>query len=66
VFSLLKAGAGQIDDPTRFGFEVLLHCRHQDLAELREEIDAEYYALSCAHFDRYHRLPDLFAREGVL
>lgn len=64
LFALLKAGAGQIDNPADFGFEVLLHCRSRSLADLREDIDGEYYALSCAHFDRYHRLPDLFPREA--
>ena len=63
VFALLKAGAGQIEDPREFGFEVVLDCRDRPLAQLREEIDQEFYALSSAHFERYHLLPDLFGRE---
>lgn len=60
VFALLKAGAGQIDDPAEFGFAVDARWRDLPLASLREEIDAEFFALSSAHFERYHLLPDLF------
>jgi predicted Fe-S protein YdhL (DUF1289 family) len=65
VFALLKAGAGQISDPSAFGFEVDLRYRKVPLAELREAIDAEYFALSSAHYERYHLLPDLFPQERV-
>lgn len=65
VFALLKAGAGQIDDPAAFGFEVDLRYRSDTLAELREAIDAEFFALSSAHYERYYLLPDLFGREQV-
>jgi predicted Fe-S protein YdhL (DUF1289 family) len=34
--------------------------------DLREQIDAEYYALSCAHFERYHVVPTCFPRETAL
>jgi predicted Fe-S protein YdhL (DUF1289 family) len=61
VFSLLKAGAGQIDSPRDFGFEVDLLYRDRPLVELREQIDAEYLLLSQAHYDRYIALPDLFS-----
>jgi predicted Fe-S protein YdhL (DUF1289 family) len=61
VFVLLKAGAGQITDPTAFGFEVDLRFRELSLVDLREQIDAEYYALSSAHYERYHLLRDMFA-----
>ena len=63
VFALLKAGAGQIDEPREFGFEVDLQWRQLPLLDLREQIDAEFYALSSAHFERYYLLPDLFGRE---
>ncbi|EED33110.1 conserved hypothetical protein [gamma proteobacterium NOR5-3] len=65
VFALLKAGAGQIEDPAAFGFEVDLRFRNVSLLALREEIDQEYFALSCAHYDRYHLVPDLFREERV-
>ncbi|MEP5567010.1 MAG: DUF1289 domain-containing protein [Halioglobus sp.] len=61
VFSLLKAGAGQIDNSLEFGFEVDLRYRDVPLAELREQIDAEFLILSQAHYDRYIAMPDLFS-----
>ena len=63
VFALLKAGAGQIEHPAEFGFAVDIRYRAVPLAQLREDIDAEYYELSSAHYERYHLLPDLFGRE---
>jgi predicted Fe-S protein YdhL (DUF1289 family) len=65
VFALLKAGAGQIVDPAAFGFEVDLAYRELSLLELREQIDAEFYALSSAHYERYYLMPDLFGREQL-
>ena len=64
VFSLLKAGAGQVDNTLDFGFEVDLHYRKLPLVELREMIDREFYTLSEAHYERYMLSPDLF-RERV-
>jgi predicted Fe-S protein YdhL (DUF1289 family) len=64
VFSLLKAGAGQVDNTLDFGFEVDLHYRKLPLIELREMIDREFYTLSEAHYERYMLSPDLF-RERV-
>ncbi|MFT4614433.1 MAG: putative Fe-S protein YdhL (DUF1289 family) [Bacteroidia bacterium] len=63
VFSLLKAGAGQIGNTVDYGFEVDLPYRDAGLAQLREIIDQEFYVLSEAHYDRYMLAPDLF-REG--
>lgn len=63
VFSLLKAGAGQIDNTLDYGFEVDLRYRDTSLAALREAIDQEFYILSEAHYDRYMRTPDLFREE---
>ena len=60
VFSLLKAGAGQIADTNDYGFDVDLRYRKIPLLELREEIDQEFYVLSEAHYERYMLSPDLF------
>lgn len=60
VFSLLKAGAGQIADTREFGFEVDLRYRELPLTALRERIDQEFYILSEAHYERYMLTPDLF------
>lgn len=61
VFSLLRAGAGQIDNPLDFGFEVDIAFRDLPLGELAKQIDAEFLVLSQAHYDRYIATPDLFA-----
>lgn len=66
VFALLKAGAGQIKDPAAYGFEVDLRYRGVPLLELRELIDQDFFALSSAHFERYHVVPDLLAKEQAL
>lgn len=57
VFALLRAGAGQIEHPAQFGFEVDPRYRDRPLIELREQIDAEYFALSSAHYERYYSGP---------
>lgn len=62
VFSLIKAGASQIDDTRDYGFEVEPAYRDTPLARLRELIDAEFYTLSEAHYERYMLTPDLFGR----
>lgn len=66
VFSLLKAGASQIEKPEDFGFVVLPECRHQSLVQLRDAIDEDFYVLSEAYYERYMKTPDLFAVQGGL
>lgn len=61
VYSLIKAGASQIDNSSDYGFEVDICYRELPLAELRELIDREFYTLSEAHYERYMLAPDLFA-----
>ena len=61
VFSLLKAGAGQIANTRDYGFEVDIAYREMPLAELAKQIDTEFLILSQAHYDRYIATPDLFA-----
>ena len=53
VFELLRAGANQIHDPRDFGFAVEPGYRTLPLAELREQIDREFFLLSEAHYERY-------------
>jgi predicted Fe-S protein YdhL (DUF1289 family) len=60
AFSVLKAGAGQIIDTQKFGFEIDLRYRNLPLVELREAIDQEFYTLSEAYYERYIASPDLF------
>jgi predicted Fe-S protein YdhL (DUF1289 family) len=64
VFSLLKAGAGQIERPEDFGFVVDIAYREMPLVELREQIDREFYILSEAHYERYMLTPDLFREKN--
>lgn len=64
VFSLLKAGAGQIDNTADFGFAVDLRYRELPLSQLRDLIDREFYILSEAHYERYMMTPDMFGSGG--
>jgi len=61
VFSLIKAGASQIDNTHDYGFEVDMDYRDLPLATLRDKIDREFYTLSQAHYERYMLTADLFA-----
>lgn len=53
LFELLRAGAGQINDTELYGFVRMKKYTDRGLAELRDDIDSEFYALSIAHFERY-------------
>lgn len=53
LFELLRAGAGQIDDTSQYGFIRLALVEDQTLVDIRQEIDSEFYALSIAHYERY-------------
>ena len=63
VFTLLKAGASQIDDPQAYGIEIDIAYRQLALPALRDLIDQEFFALSQAHYDRYMLAPSLFPKE---
>ncbi|MFU8765452.1 MAG: DUF1289 domain-containing protein [Haliea sp.] len=64
VFSLLKAGAGQIGRTSDFGFSVFAEFSALPLPQLRDLIDQEFYILSEAYYDRYMRTADLFAGDS--
>lgn len=53
LFQLLRAGAGQIQEPRQYGFVVDANWQHLGLPALREVIDNEFYQLSLAHYERY-------------
>jgi hypothetical protein len=61
VFTLLKAGAGQISATADYGFEIDSPFRDLPLSELRDMIDQEFFILSEAYYERYMLTPDLFA-----
>ncbi len=54
VHPLLRVGAAQIEDPAAFGFALLEPHAGSSLPALKAVIEAEYYALSEAHYERYH------------
>lgn len=53
VFDLLKAGASQIHEPGHFGLRVRPEWQGTPLTELRDQIDRDFYELSCAHYERF-------------
>jgi uncharacterized protein len=53
LFDLLRAGASQIEDLSLFGVMQLANSTHLSLTEIRDHIDKDYYALSCAYYERY-------------
>lgn len=53
LFELLRAGAGQINNPAEFGFEVLPEFKDCSLTEIKNMIEQEFYLLSEAHYQRY-------------
>ncbi len=61
AYELLRAGGSQLDDVTQYGLVMDAEYRNADLVELRKSIDAEFYILSEAHYQRYflqHRVEE--------
>ncbi len=53
VFDLLRAGASQITDLEAYGLRLQPAWRNASLKEVRDTIDQDFYALSCAYYERY-------------
>lgn len=53
VFQLLRAGASQISDPAIYGLRVKPGWQGTPLTEVRDQIDRDFYELSCAHYERF-------------
>ncbi|HTF97341.1 MAG TPA: DUF1289 domain-containing protein [Cellvibrio sp.] len=53
VFDLLRAGARQIQDLSAYGLSLQPAWQGVSLGIIRENIDKDFYALSCAHYERY-------------
>lgn len=53
VFDLLRAGASQIDNLGVYGLALRPAWAQHSLGEIRDLIDQDYYALSCAYYERY-------------
>ena len=57
LYDLLRAGASQINDLSAYGVQPLQDMCGCTLKELREQIDQDFYTLSCAHYERYFAQP---------
>lgn len=53
VFSLLRAGASQIRSLDAYGLSYQIGWAGTPLPTIRDHIDKDFYALSCAYYDRY-------------
>jgi predicted Fe-S protein YdhL (DUF1289 family) len=53
VVELLKAGASQIDDLSIYGLQITEQARAMSMRDIRDAVEKEFYALSCAHYERY-------------
>lgn len=53
VFDLLRAGASQINNLADYGLALQPACKHLSLPAIRDAIDKDFYALSCAYYERY-------------
>ncbi len=53
VFDLLRAGASQIRRLEDYGLSRQVVAADLTLTEIKEAIDRDFYALSCAYYDRY-------------
>lgn len=53
VFDLLRAGASQIHDLGVYGLRLHNPWQNLSLKTIRDNIDKDFYALSCAHHERY-------------
>ncbi|HEY7886030.1 MAG TPA: DUF1289 domain-containing protein [Cellvibrionaceae bacterium] len=53
VFDLLRAGASQINQLADFGLQLQAGCESLSLPQIRDDIDRDFYALSCAYYERY-------------
>jgi len=64
AYELLRVGASQLSDLSQYGLELDAQYRHADLRDLRMDIDAEFYILSEAYYQRYFQF-DLLASDDV-
>lgn len=53
VFELIRSGAGQISDLGVFGVRLEDEYQGSSLVDLKQQIDNEFYELSCAYYERY-------------
>lgn len=53
VYELLRCGAGQIQSTDDFGFSIKADWQRFSLEQIKQFLEQDFYALSCAHFERY-------------
>ena len=53
VFDLLRAGASQIENLSMYGLALQPQWANTPLPLIRDNIDKDFYALSCAYYERY-------------
>lgn len=53
LFVLLTRASSQMEETKRFGFKVIRPWHKMPLSELKDVIDADFFTLSCVHFERY-------------
>lgn len=53
VFDLFRAGASQIDCLDVYGLRLHQSWRETPLTVIRDNMDRDFYALSCAYYERY-------------
>lgn len=53
LYNLLRVGASQIGRPEDFGFSIKPEWQRFSLEQIKQFLEQEFYALSCAHYDRY-------------
>jgi predicted Fe-S protein YdhL (DUF1289 family) len=56
AYELLRAGGNQIKDISQYGIQLDAQYSTVNLAELRLQIDHEFFVLSSAHYERYFQL----------
>jgi uncharacterized protein len=53
VYALLRVGANQVKDTHHFGFSIRPKWQHYSLPSLKQQIDEDFYILSCAYYERF-------------
>jgi predicted Fe-S protein YdhL (DUF1289 family) len=60
LYELLRAGAGQIQQPEDFGFHLKPEWQRFTLEQIKQFLEQDFYTLSCAHYERYIAPRSLF------
>ncbi len=58
AYDLLRAGAGQMQSLDKFGLRAVAEQQHLSALQLKEAIDADFRALSEAHYHRYFNMAE--------